>query len=694
MTKPVKKSTSKTQVKTSKGKSAKLLKENTKKSNDKITSVSTFFRKMKDDLRHSDDHITGRDAVIMISQLVTLYLLHKQNRLVSYNLKFEIDFDKLYKQCTDPGTSKHLDKISQMRDEIFGELAENENTTHAFSIIPHYRKGSTFIMMVKTIYEFFESMDDDELSDMKKNDDILGKEYEELLKTQLVGRDDGQYFTNRTAVKFIIDQIDPQIGETVYDPSCGTGGFLIYAFLYMKKQIKDKNLSKSTDYKKLTTNTLFGCDIDHKVLGILHSNLVLHNIKHNDQFKACNTLKDHMVYDKHDVVVSNYPFGKKGAKIFNDVLEDTAQHTYFGFSSNTLPLLFIKHTINILKDGGRAGVIVTTGELSNRGKDYDFYRTDLVKNNTLKKVIMLPTKIFENAKGVSTAVLIFNKGGRTTEVEFSRVVDVDFKKVEIIKKVTYAIIKKNNYILDPNMYIAKETVDYGDIPMMKLGDVCKFLPKSSRKAAEGLDEGTYSFYTSSKTVKKIDEADYSDECIIIGTGGVANIKFDKNFSCSADNFIMTTINSKKYLIKYIYYYLFNNINLLEDGFKGVTIKHINKDYVTNIEIPMPSIETQKKIIDKMIENESIIRKYEKSIQNVKKSIGNILNDFLVDNKNDQIEESDFDLDVEPDAKADKLDPSESDLKIESVKSNKKKSVRKTSSKKKPMKKKIIEIEDD
>lgn len=126
-------------------------------------------------------------------------------------------------------------------------------------------------------------------------------------------------------------------------------------------------------------------------------------------------------------------------------------------------------------------------------------------------------------------------------------------------------------------------------------------------------------------IKKCDEYDYKQKSIIIGTGGNANIKFDKKFSCSADNFIIT---SEKYNIKYIYYYLLINIHLLENGFKGTTIKHLSKDYLQNIEIPIPDIETQKQIIsfcDELIKN---IEYTKNQIQNNKKLMKQIITKSL------------------------------------------------------------------
>ena len=165
-------------------------------------------------------------------------------------------------------------------------------------------------------------------------------------------------------------------------------------------------------------------------------------------------------------------------------------------------------------------------------------------------------------------------------------------------KVSYNDLKHNNYSWDPNIYIIDEQLaeimENSNCKFKKLGDICEFMPKSKRKASYGKNIGKYNFYTSSYKIKKCDEYDYQDECIIIGTGGNANIKIDKIFSCSADNFIIKTAFNK-----YIYYYFLNNIFLLKNGFKGSGIRHLSREYLKNIQIPIPSKDIQEKCIKQL-----------------------------------------------------------------------------------------------
>ena len=125
----------------------------------------------------------------------------------------------------------------------------------------------------------------------------------------------------------------------------------------------------------------------------------------------------------------------------------------------------------------------------------------------------------------------------------------------------------------------------------------------------------------------VDEPDYIEESLIIGTGGIANIKYGVNFSCSTDNYIIKIKN--EYLTKYVYYYLINNMNILQNEFKGTTIGHISKESIKNIKIPIPSLERQKEIIEYCEKNDELKNKLEEEIKinelNAKKLLSNIIN---------------------------------------------------------------------
>lgn len=156
----------------------------------------------------------------------------------------------------------------------------------------------------------------------------------------------------------------------------------------------------------------------------------------------------------------------------------------------------------------------------------------------------------------------------------------------------------------------------------KLKDIFLFASKSKMKAGDGLYKGKFPFYTSSQVQNKwIDKEQYFDEALIFGTGGSASIHYENQpFSTSTDCFV-TISKDESVNTKYIYYYLSNNIHILELGFKGAGLKHISKKHVEEIEVTLPEPDTQNRIVSvldkiKIVLNrrEEIITKYDELLR--------------------------------------------------------------------------------
>lgn len=186
---------------------------------------------------------------------------------------------------------------------------------------------------------------------------------------------------------------------------------------------------------------------------------------------------------------------------------------------------------------------------------------------------------------------------------YEKTVKLNNEKIENIKKLN------KQYL---NMIIQRDT----QIEFKKLGDICKFLPKLKNfKASDGLTKGLYNFYTSSQNKKLyINECEYPDYSLIIGRGGISSIHYDKLFSISHDDVYVIINNDNTINLKFIYYYLYTNNNILEEGFTGAVIKHISKDYIKLIEIPIPTIEKQKELVEYLEFNDNLIKTLEQEIE--------------------------------------------------------------------------------
>lgn len=130
--------------------------------------------------------------------------------------------------------------------------------------------------------------------------------------------------------------------------------------------------------------------------------------------------------------------------------------------------------------------------------------------------------------------------------------------------------------------------------LKSFSELFTFLPKSKIKAGEGKEEGKYPFFTCSSVLDKYyDDKIYSGECLVFGTGGNATLHYiNGDFATSTDCFVVRS-SSSGILVKYVYYFLFGNISILEEGFKGSGLKHISKSYLNSIQIPIPPLNSKK-----------------------------------------------------------------------------------------------------
>ena len=236
--------------------------------------------------------------------------------------------------------------------------------------------------------------------------DFKGAIYESILENN--GQDKksgaGQYFTPRALIKAMVDVVDPKITETVADPACGTGGFLLAAFDHMKKQSKD--IRKQMFLKN---DALFGADNTPLVVTLASMNLYLHDIGTK---KSPIAYQDSLI-DKSDrmfdVILANPPFGTRP----QGSVEVSANRPDFIKTSDN-QVNFLQHIMSIVKAGGRVGVVLPDSVLTD-GDSTAKVREKLLENFNLHTILRLPTGIFY-ANGVKTNVLFFEKGEPTKDI--------------------------------------------------------------------------------------------------------------------------------------------------------------------------------------------------------------------------------------------------------------------------------------
>lgn len=236
--------------------------------------------------------------------------------------------------------------------------------------------------------------------------DLKGAIYESILEKN--GQDKksgaGQYFTPRALIQAIVEVVDPKIDETVADPACGTGGFLLAAYDHMKVQSKDVEKQKF-----LKNHALFGADNTALVVTLASMNLYLHDIGVN---KSPIAYQDSLIdtSDKmYQVILANPPFGTRP----QGSVEVAANRPEFIKTSDN-QVNFLQHIMSIVKTGGRVGVVLPDSVLTDTGAT-EKVREKLLKDFNLHTILRLPTGIFY-ANGVKTNVLFFEKGEPTKDI--------------------------------------------------------------------------------------------------------------------------------------------------------------------------------------------------------------------------------------------------------------------------------------
>ena len=236
--------------------------------------------------------------------------------------------------------------------------------------------------------------------------DFKGAIYESILEKN--GQDKksgaGQYFTPRALIKAMVEVIDPKITETVADPACGTGGFLLAAFEHMKPQSKE--IAKQSFLKN---NSLFGADNTALVVTLASMNLYLHDIGTEKSPIICQDSLLDTSEKMFNVILANPPFGTRPQ---GSVAVDSARPEFIKTSDNQVN--FLQHIMSIVKTDGRVAVVLPDNVLTD-GNATAKVREKLLSDFNLHTILRLPTGIFY-ANGVKTNVLFFEKGTKTKDI--------------------------------------------------------------------------------------------------------------------------------------------------------------------------------------------------------------------------------------------------------------------------------------
>lgn len=607
---------------------------------DKDTLINVFNNCLN--VLRDCEALTGEKALRNLTYLFTLKLIEPRIdngiNLSEYQFTIPSHYEDLdtFKKMLSYAKFSNLSKINETEIKPYVQyLWDDILSEHSF-IKQVFLKNRMFdIQHSSTFVKLFKLLN----IDLKGTDyDVLGDAYEELLKDIMQGRVLGQFFTPPEIKKIMMGLINPKIHddgtiESCCDPTMGTGGFLISYLQAIESDANNRNIDIKWDN---VVKNIYGKEIERDTYQLAAANLLIssgysYDIELGDSLRS-------PIKRKFDIVLANPPFGISGLN-YDEFPIDVQYSEYLPFKSKNAVSLFIQVIIDILNINGRCAVVVPNGkELFSKTVEYVNVRKYLMKSCDLQKIIHVANE-FKNTS-ISTCILYFIKlTDKVVNIDKKKRVKYEFidghatKNIEfydndkLLTSVDINTIVANNYSLNYKNYIVNKQQEF-KYDYKKLGELCDFLPKSKRNASYGDNIGLYPFFTSSYCEKRCNEYDYEDECLIIGTGGKANIKYSSKFSCSADNFV---IKIKNILCKYVYYYLFNNIHILQDGFVGTALQHISKDYVSNIKIPIPTVECQREIIEQCEADDKLIEQLKTEIEKTKLHTKQFLNDMLSSN---------------------------------------------------------------
>lgn len=308
-----------------------------------------------------------------------------------------------------------------VRDEVFPFVEELQNSHKNIGQIFH---GAKLIIpdeaVLKRTVEIIDTIDFSSL-----DTDIKGDLYETLLSSIESAGELGAFLTPRHIIRAIVEMVNPKIGETILDPACGTGGFLITAHEWIKFKNSDpKNLEEregpstllgtsrkigygdklnKEQWQFLATKTFHGYDVGSEMQRLALMNLILHGIEgaHVRRKDTVAGAEDEEDLRRFDVVLTNPPFA---GKVDKERIKPTLP-----VKSNKTQVLFLGYVINSLKPGGRAGIILPEGSLFGTNKDDKDIRRFLLENAKLEAVVSMPAGVFQPYAGVKTSFMIFKK---------------------------------------------------------------------------------------------------------------------------------------------------------------------------------------------------------------------------------------------------------------------------------------------
>ena len=526
-----------------------------------------------------------------------------------------------------------MDKMVENPDlpKLFRDILRN-------TYIP-YRDPDTLNRFLKEIAEF--SYDDSE---------DLGNAFEYLLSIMGSQGDAGQFRTPRHIINMMVEIVAPQKNESILDPACGTAGFLISAYNYIKRNNVDENGNSTLtpDDRNRMTENFEGYDISPDMVRLSRVNMYLHGFTtpHINEYDTLTSLD--RWDDNFDVILANPPFMTPKGGI--------NPHKRYRVDAKRAEVLFVDYIAEHLNPTGRAAIIVPEGIVFQSQSAYKNLRKMLVDEGYLYGVISLPSGVFNPYSGVKTSILLIDKtlakekdsilfvklsndgydlGAQRREIKGSEIPDIinifkDYqigKDVSERKNVVSALktdISKKDYILVGERYITQETI-VSKWKNVNLGDVVDILDNERKPITKSERiAGEYPYYGATGLLDYVNGYIFDEQLVLVGEDGA---KWGANEKTAFIIRGKTWVNNHAHVIRpnrdkildiYLVYML--NYMDLSKYITGVIVPKLNQKSLRSITIPLPPLFVQKEIVEQIEQYQKIIDGARQIVDNYRPSI--------------------------------------------------------------------------
>jgi len=485
----------------------------------------------------------------------------------------------------------------------------------------------------------------DDLHLSATNTDIKGDAFEYFLRNYGgADTDFGEYFTPRHITKVLIKLLNPQQGEKLYDPFCGTGGLLITGY----KHIYERMARNEQNIKQLKESTIYGGELSN-MYRIAKMNMILAGDGHSNIVNQDSYLTPQA--SKYDVVATNMPFGKK---------DKTEGAKLYGFNTKSIEVTGVLHCLNALSnaENARAGIIVPEGILFTGDKAYTDLRKKITEQHSIETIVSLPPMVFAPYTNTKTDILIIKKHKNVNKNhiwyfdvkndgfsldtarrkldgsnDFDNLLseqDIKEEDKERLASLGFSVLYKDE--LKDNKYIFKPKQDFSLMantqwPMVALGDICNIRKgKTITKVKANTNGSVQVIAGGTNSPYNHDIANQEEPCITISASGTAGYVWYHNYPIWASDCWVLTSKQDVNII-FVYYAL---KHIQEDIYKlkrGATIPHVYESDLVHVTIPLPPLEEQEKIVKQLEAIENSINNAKNLIQSLREQGGGYYQDY-------------------------------------------------------------------